>query len=62
MKRALAVTLLLMSFASVALADGPDLPPANAERLLKPSVVLLADGPDLPPASLHNAVKPEVEV
>ena len=45
MKRVLAVTLLLMSLASVALADGPDYPPSA------PAPVVLADGPDYPPAA-----------
>jgi hypothetical protein len=49
MKRALAVTLLLMSFASVALADGPGLPPIG--NTAKPAAVILADGPGLPPAA-----------
>jgi hypothetical protein len=50
MKRALTVAFLLMSFASVALADGPDFPPAaKATKLPKVGVVLLADGPDYPP-------------
>jgi len=41
MKRALAVALLLMSFGSVALADGPDpVPPPGQQQTkpLKPSV------------------------
>jgi hypothetical protein len=49
MKRAFAVTLLLLSFASVALADGPDLPPVNPTKLPTVVVVLLADGSGLPP-------------
>jgi hypothetical protein len=49
MKRAFAVTLLLMLFASVALADGPDLPPVNPTKLPTVVVVLLADGGGLPP-------------
>lgn len=49
MKRILAVTLLLMSFAAVALADGPGLPPIKTVKPPKPAPVLLADGPDLPP-------------
>ena len=48
MKRVLAVTLLLMSFASVAFADGGGLPPKGTAPT-KPIVVLLADGGGLPP-------------
>jgi hypothetical protein len=50
MKRIFAVTLLLISFASVALADGPGFPPTGSTT--KPpqfGVVLLADGPGFPP-------------
>jgi hypothetical protein len=50
MKQLLAVALLLLSFASAALADGPGLPPTGGANPPKPDVVQLADGPDLPPA------------
>jgi hypothetical protein len=50
MKWALAVALLLMSFTSVALADGPDIPPVKSSTSSKVGLVLLADGPDIPPA------------
>ena len=50
MKRAFAVTLLLLSFASVALADGPGMPPTgSATKPPKPATVLLADGSGMPP-------------
>jgi hypothetical protein len=42
MKRILAVVLLMMSFASLALADGGGLPPKGTTT--KPGLVLLADG------------------
>ncbi len=44
MKRILAVTLLLMSFASAAFADGPGLPPVKST-----TSAALTDGPGLPP-------------
>ncbi len=48
MKRILAVTLLLMSFASVALVDGPGTSsPGKSTKL--PNSVLLADGPGCSP-------------
>jgi hypothetical protein len=49
MKQVLAVALLMMSFASVALADGPGLPPSGTTKPPKP-FVQMADGPGLPPA------------
>jgi hypothetical protein len=50
MKQAFAVTLLLVSFASVALAEGPGLPPAaTTANPARPAVVLFADGGGLPP-------------
>ena len=45
MKRIFAVAVLLASFASVAFADGPGLPPSKPP---KAGVVLRADGPDFP--------------
>jgi hypothetical protein len=45
MKRIFAIAVLLASLASVALADGPFLPPPPK----KAKVVLLSDGPFLPP-------------
>jgi hypothetical protein len=56
MKRILAVALLLLSFASVALADGGMIPPA-ADSTKQPNVgvVLLADRPFLPPTGLIPA-------
>jgi hypothetical protein len=57
MKRALAVALLLMSFGSVALADGPGMSPpsGNSTKPLKP--VLSADGPGMSPPT-GNPGKP----
>jgi hypothetical protein len=50
MKRIFAVVLLLVSFASAALADGPGFPPTGTvNKPSKAGVVLLADGPFLPP-------------
>jgi hypothetical protein len=46
MTRIFAVALLVMSFASIALADGPDIPPAASTKI---GVMQLADGPDIPP-------------
>jgi hypothetical protein len=51
MKRILAVALLVMSFASVALADGSGLPPVKP---LKASIVTVADGSGLPPIKPLN--------
>jgi len=48
MKRILAVTLLLMSFASAAFADGSGLPPVKAV-----GIVALTDGSGLPPVKAH---------
>jgi hypothetical protein len=64
MKRAFAVTLLLMSFASLALADGPGMPPTgSATKPPKPGIVLLADGPGMPPTgSATKPPKPDVTV
>jgi hypothetical protein len=50
MKRVLAVTFLLMSFASVALADGSGLPPIG--HAVKSAAVEVADGGGLPPTGL----------
>jgi hypothetical protein len=50
MKRTYAVAFLLMSFASVALADGGGLPPIKTTtKPPKASIVRLADGGGLPP-------------
>jgi hypothetical protein len=57
MKRAFAVALLLMSFASMAMADGSGLPPV----LKKPPVpvtIQLADGSGLPPGAPKKPTKP----
>ncbi len=56
MKRALAVALLLMSFGSIALADGG----GNAPPPSKPPkpVVLLADGGGNAPPPSPNVTKP----
>jgi hypothetical protein len=53
MKRIFAIALLFLSFASVALADGPDFPPTgNVASPTTVGVVLLADGSGwIPPAS-----------
>jgi hypothetical protein len=53
MTRIFAVGLLLISFASVAVADGPDIPPASQAKI---GVVKLADGPDIPPAQSSNDI------
>ena len=62
MKRVFAVTLLLMSFASVAFADGPGTapPPGQATKPVKPALLVLADGPGTapPPGQATKAVKP----
>jgi hypothetical protein len=55
MKRFLVVTLLVMSFASVALADGGGLPPTNPTKPPQVKDILLADGGGLPPT---NPTKP----
>jgi hypothetical protein len=61
MKRALAVTLLLMSFATVALADGSGLPPAHTTtNSPKPATVQLADGSGLPPDTPTKLPQPNV--
>jgi len=63
MKRAFAVTLLLMSFASVALADGGGMPPTgSATKPPKPAVVQLADGGGMPPTSTNKPPRPEIAV
>jgi hypothetical protein len=49
MKRVFAVTLLLMSFVSLALADGSGMPPPPVTKPPKPEVVVLADGSGMPP-------------
>jgi hypothetical protein len=59
MKRLFAIALLLMSFASAALADGPgQKPPGNATSLHQTAVVLLTDGSGQKPpgnaTSLHQ--------
>jgi hypothetical protein len=48
MKRIFAIALLLLSFASAALADGSGDPPLPSKPG-KAGIVLLADGPMLPP-------------
>jgi hypothetical protein len=60
MKRALAVALLLMSFASIAVADGPDLPPVSKKPPV-PGILRLTDGPDLPPGAPNKPAKPPAE-
>jgi hypothetical protein len=47
MKKVLAVALLIVSFASVAFADGSGLPP------VKGGIVTLTDGSGLPPVKAH---------
>jgi hypothetical protein len=49
MKWALAVVLLLISFTSVALADGSDIPPVKSSTSPRVNLVLSADGSDIPP-------------
>jgi len=51
MKRILAVALLLLSFATAALADGPFLPPGTTGNPPKLIVAPPADGPFLPPTT-----------
>ncbi|MGA8430335.1 MAG: hypothetical protein WB729_10975 [Candidatus Sulfotelmatobacter sp.] len=60
MKQILAVALLLMSFASVAFADGPGtIPPPVKKKPLTITVVQLADGPgNIPPPG--KTIKPSV--
>ncbi|MGB2602653.1 MAG: hypothetical protein WBC78_03605 [Candidatus Sulfotelmatobacter sp.] len=58
MKRILAITLLFLSFASAAFADGPGQIPPAAKSSTQPqrAVVLLADGPgQIPPSSNLSA-------
>lgn len=45
MKHLFAIALLMLSLGSVALADGPDLPPSKSKVQLQRTM----DGPDLPP-------------
>jgi hypothetical protein len=54
MKKILAVGLLLMSLASVALADGSGLPPASVKPN-KADVIRIADGSGLPPGKTPAA-------
>jgi len=50
MKKIFAVAMLLMSFASAAVADGPGTaPPPVKKKLLTITVVQLADGPGTAP-------------
>jgi len=58
MKRILGVALLLMSFASVALADGSGLPPVKSTQP-QTSVDQLADGSGLPPV---KSTQPQANV
>jgi hypothetical protein len=60
MKRILAFALLLMSFGSVALADGSGLPPRPTTKPPKPAVVQVADGSGLPPRPTTKPPKPAV--
>jgi hypothetical protein len=56
MKRVLPVTLLLMSFASLAFADGPGEPPPPVNTIQSPTLMQLADGPGEPPPPAHAIV------
>jgi hypothetical protein len=49
MKRALAVVFLLMSFVSIALADGSGPPPNSPTKPTKPASIQIADGSGPPP-------------
>jgi hypothetical protein len=49
MTRIFAVGLLLLSFTSLAVADGPDIPPAQSNTATTIHAVRMADGPDIPP-------------
>lgn len=49
MKRALAIAFLLMSLASIALADGSGPPPDLSPQPRKPPAIQLADGSGPPP-------------
>ena len=51
MARIFAVGLLLISFASLAFADGPGIPPSQGVAKARINIVRLADGPGIPPAS-----------
>jgi hypothetical protein len=57
MKRPFAVVLLLMSFATLAMADGSGLPPVIKKPPV-PATIHLADGSGLPPASSRKPTKP----
>jgi hypothetical protein len=61
MKWALAVTLLLVSFAPVALADGPGMSPPSATATT-PKPALLADGPGMSPPSATATAPPQSEI
>jgi hypothetical protein len=56
MKRVLAVALLLLTFASAALADGPGMSPPPGGPVGPPKPGLLADGPGIspPPAGVPS--------
>lgn len=58
MKRALAVALLLMSFTSVALADGSGPPPSSTANKPPKPFVQLVDGSGPPPVSTQKPPKP----
>ncbi len=63
MKRIFAVALLLLSFASAALADGGGWEPPNPGKATKPPIVgvQFAEGPGgMPPPELGTAAKPPI--
>jgi|HubBroStandDraft_1064217.scaffolds.fasta_scaffold1262068_1 hypothetical protein len=49
MKKVFAVTVFLLSFVSLALADGGGMPPPPAGELSKQEIIVLADGGGMPP-------------
>jgi hypothetical protein len=54
MKRVFAVTLLLLSFVSLALADGGGVPPPPAAGPSKQGIIVLADGGGVPPPPVQS--------
>jgi hypothetical protein len=61
MKWAFAVALLLMSFASMAMADGSGLPPV-IKKPPAPATIQLADGSGLPPGTPRKPTKPQADM
>jgi hypothetical protein len=61
MKRAIAVTLLLMWSASVALADGPGMSPPTGSSTTTSKPVQVADGPGTSPPPTKTTAAPQWE-